>query len=87
VNYSTRSEITFKFIADIFATIITANSLNLFTTLSFNMVKKSAKRDEGIQFSVKKEYPRETGEIINDGPKISGTIIRFIWNRFANISV
>jgi hypothetical protein len=39
------------------------------------MVKKCAKRDGRIQFSFNKEYPRETGEIINDGQKIFGTTL------------
>jgi hypothetical protein len=77
----------FYFIADIVATIITANSVNLFTKLSFNMVKKCGQRDRGIRNSFKKEYPRETGEIINDCQKIFGTTIRLIWKGSANISV
>jgi hypothetical protein len=33
----------------VFATVITANSLNLFTELSFNMVKKCAKSDGSVE--------------------------------------
>jgi hypothetical protein len=51
------------------------------------MVKKYAKRDVGIRFWFKKEYSRERGEIINDGQKIFGTTIQFIWTGAANISV
>jgi hypothetical protein len=57
----------FQFIADIFASVINTNLLNLFTSMSFNMVKKSAKPDGGIRISLNLDYPRETGKMIYDG--------------------
>jgi hypothetical protein len=42
------------------------------------MVLNCAKSDGSIGFSFKKEDLREMGEIINDGLKIFGMMVRFI---------
>jgi hypothetical protein len=64
--------------ADSFATVIIANSLNLVSEFSFNKVKKWVMTDGNIPLLFNKDYQRDTGDIINDSQKIFRTTIEFI---------